>query len=649
MAALLVALTTALAVGGLYYRSQQSKKLTSKDTIVIADFDNKTGDAVFDDTLKTALTVALNQSPFLNVLPENKVVATLKLMTKPVNTRLTPEVARELCQRADGKAYIAGSISSLGSEYVIGLKAVNCRTDDPLAQEQVTASGKEKVLNALGDASAKLRGQLGESLATVQKFDVPLEQATTSSLEALQAYTWGRKAFSEIGGEAELPHQQRAVQIDPSFAMAYARIGHDYTSLGQIGRAGEYHTKAFELREHASEREKFYIAGGYYYSATGELEKALQTFREMVVAYPHDSPAYANLGTAYNGLGDYLAGAEAFRQSFRITPDIASSYGDLANSLLGLEQSEEARRTLQESLARRLDNQILHIQLYGVAFLNSDSRSMDVERRWFAGRPDDENVGLSLDSDTEAYVGRMGKARELTQRSVDSAIRADAKESGAIWWENAALGEAAFGNFTQARQAADAGLKLYPNSKAVQVETALAYAMAGDSARAQSLAQELNQRHPLDTQIQSLWLPAIHAQLALNQKKPAEAIDQLQHALPPIEYGQISFINQISCLYPTYIRGQAYLAAGQGKEAASEFQKILDHSGITWNCWTGAVARLGVARANVLQAKTLTGADADLARTRALAAYKNFLTLWKDADPAIPIYKQAKAEYAKLQ
>ena len=635
--------------GGLYYRSHQSKPLTDKDTIVIADFDNKTGDAVFDDTLKTALTVTLNQSPFLNVLPDNKVNATLKLMTKPAGTKLTQEVAREVCQRADSKAYITGSIASLGSEYVIGLKAVNCRTDDPLAQEQVTANSKEKVLNAVGDVAAKLRGELGESLATVQKLDVPMEQATTSSLEALQAYTLGVETKRAKGDAAALPYFERALQLDPNFAAAYRVIGVDYLNLGQVGRASEYFTKAFELREHASEREKFLIAGDYYSRVTGEREKAVQTFREMIAVYPRDSLAYSKLAFAYGEEGDYQAAVEPSRQDLQLNQHNVDSYELLANFLLALQHLDEARKTIEQAQARQLDDYIQHNALYALAFLVRDSHAMGEQQQWFAAHPEVEHFGISLAADTEAYAGRLDKARELTKRAADSAIRRDSTETGAIWWENAALREAALGNSKEARQAAEAGLKLYPDSQGVQVEAALAYAMAGDTQRAQTMAQNLNQRYPLDTLVQSLWLPAINAQLALNGRNPAEAIDQLQRALLPIEYGNIAYIAQGSCLYPTYVRGQAYLAAGQGKEAAAEFQKILDHSGLVWNCWTGALARLGVARANALQAKSLTGADADLARTRALAAYKDFLTLWKDADPDIPIYKQAKAEHAKLQ
>ena len=644
-----VVLVAVLVGGGLYYRSRQTKPLTDKDTIVVADFDNKTGDAVFDDTLKTALTVALNQSPFLNVLPDNRIGATLKLMTKPVGTRLTPEVARELCLRAGCKAYIAGLIANLDNEYVLGLKAVNCQSGETLAQEQVTASGKAKVLNAVGDAAAKLRGQLGESLASVQKFDVPLEQATTSSLEALQAYSLGRKIYGEKGNDAALVYDQRAIQLDPNFAMGYEAVAGAYSTLGQVGRASEYFTKAFELREHASEQERLHITARYYESVTGEQDKAVQAYQQLIENYPRYGAGYFYLGVAYGAQGKYEKGIEVMRQWQQLAPERGSSYEALANYLLALQHLDEARQTIRNAQERKLDDYILHSALYGLAFLAADSSAMAQQQQWFADHPAFEHFSLSLDSDTEAFTGHVGKARGLTKRALDSAIRADNKEEGAVWWENAALREAAFRNSGEAKQAAAEGLKLYPTSQAVQVEALLAYAMAGDNARAQSLAQDLNKRYPLDTQVQSLWLPAVQAQLALNRKAPAEALDNLQRAVPPIEYGQIQFITQITCLYPTYLRGQAYLAAGQGKEAAAEFQKILDRSGMVWNCWTGALARLGVARANALQAKNSTGADADAARVRALAAYKDFLTLWKDADANIPIYQQAKAEYASIQ
>jgi eukaryotic-like serine/threonine-protein kinase len=649
----MVAIPVALVIVSLaltsHFYLQGMPKLTDKDTVVLADFANRTGDPVFDDTLKTALTVSLNQSPFLNVVSDNRVVTTLKLMTRSPDTKLTPDLARELCQRAGSKAYIAGSIATLGSQYVLALKAVDCGSGDTLAQEQATAIAKESVLGALGQATSKLRSVLGESLATVQKFDVPLAQATTSSLEALKAYTLGGKAYREKGDTAALPYHQRAVQLDPNFAMGYLAVGNDYYSVGELARASESFNKAFELREYASERERLAITADYYQNVTGELEKAAQTYQEEIESYPRDYAAYHALGNVYTGQGQYEKAVEAYQETLRLAPDNVSPYGDLGSSLLALQRFDEARRTIQQVEARNHDDLVLHNALYALAFLTSDSQTMAEREQWLAGKPEEENDGLSLASDTEAYAGHLGKARELTKRSVESAIRGDSRETGAIWLEIAAQREATFGNTADGKKAATEGLKLYPDSQGVQAEAVLAFAMAGDVAQAESLARDLNKRFPLDTQMQTLWLPAVRARLALNRNNSRQALIDLQGTEPPIEFGSISFVANISCLYPTFIRGQAYLAARQGTQAAAEFQKILDHSGIVWNCWTGALARLGVARANALQAKTSQGADADAARVRALAAYKDFLTLWKDADPDIPILKQAQGEYAKLQ
>ncbi len=643
-----VVVVVALIAGGLYYRSHRPMPLTDKDTIVLADFANSTGDPVFDDTLKTALSVSLNQSPFLNVLSDSKVAKTLKLMARTPDTKLTPDVARELCQRMDSKAYIAGAIAGLGSEYVLGLKAVDCQSGDALAQEQVTAPSKEKVLDALGEAAAKLRGKLGESLATVRRFDVPLAEATTSSLEALKAWSLGAKAYGEKSAAAALPYLERAIQVDPNFALAYLEVGSVYVSRGEMGRASEYFTKAFQLSEHVSEPEKLNIAAHYYHYVTGELDKAAQVYEERIENYPRDFTAYGSLSIAYVDLGQYDKAAEMVRQYLPLTPDSLFPYAQLAACDLALQRLNEGRQIIQQAEARKLDVFVFHNDLYALAFLRGDSSSMTEQQQWYAGKPE-ENIGLSLASDTEAYAGHLGKARELTKRSVESAIRADSKEDGAIWQAIAAQREAAFGNPAEAKLTAAEALKLAPNSQGVEDEAALAFAMAGDMARAESLARDLNKRFPLDTQMQSLWLPAIRGQLALDRRNPADALNDLQPAAQPIEFGSIGFVANLSCLYHTYIRGEAFLAAGQGTPAAAEFQKILDHSGIVWNCWTGALAHLGVARANALQARTSQGADADAARVRALAAYKDFFTLWKDADPDIPILKQAKSEYAKLQ
>jgi predicted Zn-dependent protease len=633
-----VVLVASLVAGGIYYRALQNKPLTERDTIVLADFSNTTGDTVFDDTLRTALTISLRQSPFLNLLSDDRVGSTLKLMTRPANSPLTPAITRELCQRADSTAYVAGSIGSLGRGYVLGLKAVNCQNGDTLAQEQVTVASKEKVLDALGEAASRLRGELGESISTVHKFDVPLEQATTPSLEALKAYSRGDYA--------------RAIELDPNFALGYWMAG-NISMQDEVRR--EYLTRAFQLREHASEREKLTIAGGYYQDVTGELDKAEQALRELVETYPRiqefesmDVSPHVMLGAVYMDQGRYGDAEEVTRQSLRFVPHHMYPYLALSIDLLALQRFDEARQIIHEAQARKLDAVRFHNALYAIAFLGADSTAMAEQQQWLADKPDYENWGLALASDTQAYFGHMGKARELTKRAADSAIRADSKGSAAVYQLLAAQREAAYGNIIQSRRAAAKALKLGSRSQGVDREAALAFALAGDTARADSLAQDLGKHFPLNTQIQSLWLPTIRAQLALDRKNSNLALNALQAALP-IELGQNGFVLHISCLYPVYVRGEAYLAAGQGSSAAAEFQKILDHGGIVWNCWTGALAHLGVARANALQSRTSQGADADAARVRALTAYKDFLTLWKDADPDIPILKEAKTEYARLQ
>jgi DNA-binding winged helix-turn-helix (wHTH) protein len=637
-----------LVAAGLYYRRQQRERLNEKDTIVLGDFANSTGDAIFDDTLKTALNISLRQSPFLNVLPDGQVTNTLQLMTRPAGTKLTPEVTRELCQRAGSKAYIAGAIGSLGSEYVLQLKAVNCQSGDTLGQEQMTAASKEKVLGTLGEAASRLRGELGESLATVQKFDVPLQDATTPSLEALQAYSIGENEDRLKGPAAALPYHQRAIELDGKFAMAYWSEGYDYSDLAQEERASEYFTKAFQLRERANEWERLAITADYYRIVTGQQDKSAQTYQQTIDGYPRKAGAYGNLGLVYGNKGQYEEAVELTRQGLRLLPDHESYYTNLANYYLALQRFDQARQIIHEAQARKLGNFAMRNALYALAFLSSDSAAMAEHLQWFVGKPE-ENFGLALASDTAAYSGHLNQARDLTNRAVASAILADSKETAAIWQANAAIEQAAFRNATEARRSATEALTLVPTSQGVEAEAALAFAMGGDTARAESLAQDLGKRFPLDTQVQALWLPAIQGQVALDHGNPASALHALQAAASPIELGQIPFVANISCLYPKYVRGEAYLAAGQGTAAAAEFQKIIDHRGIVWNCWTGALAHLGVARGNAMQARTSPGPDADSARLRALAAYKDFLALWKDADPDIPILKEAKAEYAKLQ
>jgi len=645
--ALVMAIVTLVVIGYVVHL-RSARRLTEKDTVVLADFANRTGDPVFDDTLKAGLRVALNQSPFLNVLSDNRVAATLRLMSDPAGTKLTPEVVREVCQRAGSKAYIAGSIASLGSQYVVAVEAVNCQSGDTLAQEQATAPAKEKVLDALSEAASKVRAELGESLATVKKYDFPLDQATTPSLEALKAYSLADKAMLGNDPAAALRYSQRAIEFDPNFAMAYAQMGGTYYTLNEMGRASEYYAKAFELRERASEGEKLVIAAAYYGYASGQLDKAAQTFEEETQIHPRGTFAYNGLAVLYEQLGQYQKSAEASRTLLQLDPDDTFAYTNLANAELALQRFDQARQFIQQAHTRKLDDYLMRADLYALAFLEADSNGMVDQQQWFRGQPLYENYGLALASDTEAYAGRVRRARELKERAVESAMRADNKEGAAVYQANFALQQAAYGNAREAQQTATEALRLAPSSSGVAAESALAFAIAGGTARAESSARDLNRRFPLDTQMQSLWLPAIQTQLALSRRNPGSSLTSLQ-AASPIEFGSIPFVNNISCLYPTYVRGEAYLAAGQGSAAAAEFQKILDHSGIVWNCWTGALAYLGIARANALQSRATQGADADAARVRALAAYKDFFTLWKDADPDISILKKAKAEYAKLQ
>ena len=633
------------AVVGVWHSRRARSALTPDDTIVLADFIDKTGETTFDDSLNVALSLSLRQSPFFKVLSDSEIATTLQRMTRPAGTQLTTEVAREVCQRAGSKAYLVGSIGTLGSKYVLGLKAVNCQNGDTLASEQSIAASQEKILDALDEAASRLRRELGESLASIKRFDVPLARATTPSFNALKEYSQGLKAFSEKGPSASLPYFQRVLDLDPNFAVAYRALGLDYSGLGEVNRARAYFSKAFQLRDQVSEWEKLAITADYYLNVTGELQKATETYEQWIESYPRDDGPYSTLGIVYALQGQYEKASEITNRALRLAPSFGS-YGNLAIYALALQRFDGARQIVHDAQAKKIDGFEFRTALYALAFLGSDPTAMAEQQNWFAGRPE-ESVGLALASDTEAYRGHLSEARKLTARAVESAIRADSKETGALSLANAALRQAAFGDSSDARKAATRALKLAPASEGTEVEAALAFAMSNDAPRAESLAQDLYKSFPLDTQMQSLWLPTIQTQLALH-RKDASYFPNNPTGASPLDYGAVLFMSNPSCLYPTYIRGQAYLGAGQGKLAAAEFQKILDHTGMVWNCWTGALAHLGVARANALQAKTSEGSDTS-ARSRALAAYRDFLSLWQDADPDIPVYIAARAEYEGLQ
>jgi eukaryotic-like serine/threonine-protein kinase len=635
--AAVILLAVAIA-GAFYFRSRQTAHpLTEKDTIVLAEFTNTTGDPVFDGTLRQGLSAQLEQSPFLSLLSDQRVAQTLALMAQPKDARLTRELAREVCQRTASAATIEGSISSLGSQYVLGLKAVNCRSGDVLANEQATASGKEQVLKAVGEAATKIRQKLGESLASVQKYDAPAENVTTPSLEALQAYSLGYQAMTVKNDAATAVSLfQRAVSLDPNFAMAYARLGTSYSNLGQTARAAENTRKAYDLRERVSEREKFYIASHYEHYVTGNLEAARRTYELWAQTYPRDYVPPGNVGAIYGQLGDYdkaLAGAQ---EAMKLAPGSGVSYSNLVSSYLQVNRLDESRATAQEAQAHNLDNPQIHVSLYGIDFLQHDAAGMEREAAGLMGKPGFEDSMLGSESDTAAYGGQFSKARELTRRASDSAQRADEKETAAGYEAEAAVREALVGNMSQAKQQAQAALAL-STGRDVQAVSAIALGLAGDSAQGTRLAAVLAKGFPEDTIVRFDYLPMIHAAAALQSGSAPKAIEALATAAP-YELGSpaqtLSF-----ALYSVYLRAEAYVAAHQGSAAVAEFQKILDHPGVVLNEPIGALAHLGLARAYGLSSDT----------AKAKSAYQDFFALWKDADPDIPILKEAKAEYAKLQ
>jgi serine/threonine protein kinase/tetratricopeptide (TPR) repeat protein len=627
----------AAAIGGtLYFHSRQTTtRLTDKDTIVLSDFDNKTGDSVFDDTLKQGLSVQLEQSPFLELVSERRVNETLKLMGRPAGDRLTPEVTREVCLRTGSKAMLSGSIAGLGSLYVIGLKAVNCNTGDVLAEAQEQAAGKEAVLKALDNAAVSLRSKLGESLSSVQKYATPVEEATTPSLEALKAYSLGRKTEYAKGVIAALPFYKRAADLDPNFARAYALMSAVYGGLNEVGRAAENARKAYDLREKVSERERFYIEGNYYLAATGELEKAAQTFELWQQTYPRDDESYVDLGCVSVYLGNLEKGLEEFREALRLGPNNADNYLDLGLAYRTLNRLDEAEAVFKQAEERKLESELLLGERYQLAFVKGNAAQMAQLVSAAMGKPPYEDMMLATQADTEGWYGKLKNAHELTGRAMDSAQRNDAKERAAGYQAAAALREVEAANREQARAEANAALKLAPN-RDVRAMAALALARAGDTARAEKLAAELDKTFPLGTLVQRYWLPTIRAGVALERKDPNRAIELLKVA-STVELSQPTNITVYLC--PVYLRGEAYLMLHDGNRAAVEFQKFIDHRGLVVNFPWGALARLGLARAYAMQGDT----------AKARAAYQDFLTLWKDADPDIPILRQAKAEYAKLK
>jgi eukaryotic-like serine/threonine-protein kinase len=624
-------------VAGTYLLFHRGHVLTEKDTVVLADFANSTGDPVFDDALKQALAVQLAQSPFLNILSARRVNDTLRLMGREPDAPVSEEVARELCQRVGSKAMLSGSIAQFGSRFNLTLNALNCSSGDSFASSEAQAPDKDHVLDAVGKIAAEMRAKLGESLSSIRKFDTPIEEATTPSLEALKAYSLGMKTWESGGGDfPAIPFFKRAVEIDPNFALAYGNLGGVYSNLGQDNLARENVSKAYQLRERVSERERYWISAHYYALITGEWERANQICELWAQSYPRDDNAPGILGDNYMLGGQWDRALPPTQESLRLEPNDGIEYANLAEIFLALNEPEKAKEAIEQAWARNVDYWGLHLWMYYLGFVRRDARELERQAAWAAGRAGQEEFLLSAQSDTEAYYGRLRKARELSRRATESALRDDAKETAASWQAIAALREAEFGNFKQALQTAATALNTSPGIN-VEKMTALAFARAGDSPRAEAIATKLAKSYPENTLLNSYWLATVRAAIELDRNHPEQALKHLQPAAA-YELGY-SFPLQVGLLYPAYVRGEAHLRAHQSEEAAAEYQKLLDHPGLVLNSATGALARLGLARAYAMQGDT----------AKARPAYQDFLALWKDADPDIPILIAAKAEYAKLK
>jgi serine/threonine protein kinase len=641
-----LAAVTALALiasvaGGIYWRSHlgiplavKAAPLTEKDSVLLADFVNKTGDPVFDDALKQALTIELNQSPFLNIVSDRKIEETLKLMGQPAAQHITPELAQEVCIRTGSKATVLGSISNLGGQYVIGLNAIGCDSGDTLASEQREATDKRGVLKALGKAAKELRGKLGESLATVEKFDVSIE-VTTPSLEALKAYSEGGTTAHRTGDADGIPFYKRAIELDPNFAMAYAALGASYFNLNQGDLAAENATRAYELRNRVSERERYRISTTYYHAVTGELEKAIEEYELWSKSYPRDNTPPLNLGVIYQQLGQYDKAVVETQEALRLKPT-TTGYGNLAFEYIALDRLDDAEKILREAQAKSFDGLDIRGNLYLLAFRRGDRKGMEQQLAWAAGRVGDEDEMLSGEADTDAYFGRLVRARDDSRRAVESAVRAGSKETAALWRAFAGLREAEFGNTAAARENTDAALSLQSGSD-VKLLAALTLARMGDTAKAKRLVEQLERERAAstDTMLKLYCLPTIHGAIEISKNNPSQGILHLEAAAPYELGGPLGF----PYLYPVWVRGHAYMAAQNGAAAAAEFQKLIDHPGLVMNQPIGSLAHLELGRAYAL--------SGDNAKAR--ASYQNFLTLWKDADPDIPILIAAKSEYAKLQ
>ena len=633
----LLVLAGALALRFPFHRS---RTLGNKDTLVLADFANSTGESVFDETLRQGLAVELEQSPFLSLISDQRIRQTLGLMRQPPDTRLTPEVAREICERTGSAAVLEGSIASLGTQYVLGLRAKNCHTGDILDEEQIQAARKEDILRALSRIATQFRTRIGESLAMIERHSTPLEQATTPSLEALKAYTTSTRANRSTGPSTAIPHLERAIAIDPQFALAYGHLGFMYSNMGEAELAAESTRKAYELRDRVSDPEKFYIQFLYDRQVTGNLKRGQQTLESWAQTYPRDFQPFSLLaGRVTESTGDYEKGIDAAQKALELNPDFIFAYDSLAFHNLHLGRLTEVEKTLRRAAARKLDHPDFLVLRFYLAFLHDDHAGMEREFNLARGKRGVEDIVSNDQALVLAYSGHVRQAEMMWQRAVGLAQETGDRERAGTYEAAAAASEAHFGNAVVATRHALAALEL-GNGRDVEFGAAFALQLSGETSRARALAENLAKRFPEDTSVQFSYLPTLRALFALAQNDPSRALEELQPALPhDLAFPGTAFFAKFGALYSAYVRGEAYLAARQGAEAAVEFKKILDRRALVLADPVGALARLQLGRAIALSGD----------KTKAKAAYLDFLRLWKAADSDIPILKEAQAEYSKLQ
>jgi eukaryotic-like serine/threonine-protein kinase len=631
-------LVLAVAMGVFWFARHRPPALSEKDTVVLAEFTNTTGDAIFDGTLRQGLSVQLEQSPYLSLVSDERIQQTLKLMGQPPDAHLTPDVARNVCERNGGAAVLEGSITSFGTAYVLGLRAKDCRTGSVLDEEQAQVEKKEAVIPVLSQLAGKFRERVGESLASIQKHNRPLEEATTPSLEALKAYSLGWKwAFGATGPAEAVPFFKRAVEIDPNFASAYAMLGRVYGDLGETALSTENTTKAYKLRERTTDRERYFIDLNYELQVTGNLEKARQTGELWAESYPRDKAPLGLLSFVYQSLGKYDKSADAGKAAVALDQDWAPSYANLAWAYVLSDRLDEAEDVVRRASERRLEFPDLYLLLYDIAFLKNDTSGMQRAVTLAEGKAGAEHWIAQRQACVLAYSGRVGDAKNMSRRAVGLAEQADQPERAALYLSGVASREALFGDLGAARNAATSALKISDN-RDVEYGAAFALAIVGDESRTTAVIEDLGRRFPEDTYVKYSYVPTLRAILALNHGNPAGAIEDLEAAAPYDLSIPGTWFGFSGDMYPVYVRGQAYLAMHEGDRAAAEFQKIIDHRGIVASDAVAPVSRLQLARALAITPDS----------SRAKAAYKSFLELWKDADAGIPILMKARAEFSAM-